>query len=123
MTATPGCRSRRIPCAWRPKALSIDGSNSLAYYCRGLANYYLDRLPQALSDLEQAQELGDSGYEEELEALVPEIREMVEAPACTIGPMQFFEGWDNGEPINPSDEHSGNDLYTIQVYLEIEGAL
>jgi oligopeptide transport system substrate-binding protein len=103
------------------EALSIEGKNAKALCCSGLANYYLARLPQALSDLEKAQELGDSGCEEDLNALVPGIREMVEAPACTISPMQFFEGWgENGEPINPSDEHSGNDLSTIEVFWELK---
>jgi hypothetical protein len=51
---------------------------------------------------------------------VPYIRELVKAPACKIGPVQFIEGWQNGKPINPSAEYSGKDPYKIQVYWELK---
>lgn len=104
------------------EALSIDRNNAKAFYCRGLAHYYLERQSQSLSDLERAQELGGSGYESQLEMWIPYVRELVEAPACTISPLQFFEGWQNGKPLNPSAEYSGKDPYTIQVYWELKGS-
>ena len=100
------------------EALSMDDTDARAYYCRGEANYYLGRMPEALEDLGKAQELGGAGYGSELATRLRDVRAIVEAPACPITPVQFIEGWEGGEPVDRSPNYTARDPTKIQVYWE-----
>ncbi|MHC1785417.1 MAG: hypothetical protein AB9891_22160 [Anaerolineaceae bacterium] len=98
------------------RALDLDVNNARALLCRGEAFHYLDMQKEALADLKFARDLRTSGDEKHLDQLLKDVRELVEAPACRITPLQFFEGYANGLPVNPSDTHSDSILDRIQVF-------
>jgi hypothetical protein len=102
------------------RALDLDVNNAQALLCRGEAFHYLDMQKEALADLKLARDLRTSGDEKRLDQLLKEVREIVEAPTCSITPLQFFEGYQDGKPLNPSDIYSDSGSNQIRVFWQTD---
>jgi dienelactone hydrolase len=117
----PGAEQAIRECA---TAIKLNSDSAGAYFCRALGNTYLEEPAKAIDDLERALELGLTGKEKsDAEELLKGLKEKVAAPACSIGPLFFTEGWtESGSPLNPSETCSEDITNEIRATWELYGS-
>ena len=105
-------------------ALQLDPEDAKAYFCRALGYTHLEEPAKAIGDLERALELGlMDKQKDDAEEMLAGLKEGVAAPACSIGPILFMDGWTgSGGPLNPSETCSPDITDEIQVAWELYGS-
>jgi len=105
-------------------AIKLNPDSAGAYFCRALGNTYLEEPVKAIDDLERALKLGLTGKEKsDAQELLKGLKEGVAAPACSIGPLFFTEGWtESGSPLNLSETCSEDITNEIRATWELYGS-